>query len=86
MDHATFKDWLDRYVDAWRLNDPVAIGDLFSTDVRYAYDPFEEAVVGRTALVAAWLADPDDAGSWPPTTRSSRSMATRSSPTAGRAT
>ena len=46
MDHAGFKAWLDRYVDAWRLNDPLAIGDLFSADVRYAYDPFEEAVVG----------------------------------------
>jgi len=64
MDHATFKDWLDRYVDAWRLNDPLAIGDLFSADVRYAYDPFEEAVVGRAALVASWLTDPDEDGSW----------------------
>ena len=64
MDHATFKDWLDRYVDAWRLNDPLAIGDLFSASVRYAYDPFEEAVVGRAALVASWLTDPDADGSW----------------------
>ena len=47
MDHAAFKAWLDRYVDAWRLLDPVAIGDLFSPDVRYAFDPFSEAVVGR---------------------------------------
>ena len=46
MDHAAFQSWLDRYIDAWRLLDPVAIGDLFSPDVRYAYDPFEEAVVG----------------------------------------
>ena len=29
MDHAAFKSWLDRYIDAWRLLDPVAIGDLF---------------------------------------------------------
>jgi hypothetical protein len=64
MDHATFKDWLDRYVDAWRLNDPLAIGDLFSPDVRYAFDPFSEAVVGRPAVVAAWLTDPDQPGSW----------------------
>jgi hypothetical protein len=64
MDHASFKDWLDRYVDAWRLNDPLAIGDLFSPDVRYAYDPFEEAVVGRAALVTSWLTDPDADGSW----------------------
>jgi hypothetical protein len=64
MDHASFKAWLERYVDAWRLNDPVAIGDLFSADARYAYDPFGEAVVGRPAIVAAWLTDPDADGSW----------------------
>jgi len=64
MDHTTFKAWLDRYVDAWRLNDPTAIADLFSPDVRYAYDPFGEAVVGRAALVDSWLADPDADGSW----------------------
>ncbi len=56
--------WLHRYIDAWRLNDPVAIGDLFSADVRYAFDPFEEAVVGRPAVVAAWVANPDEPGSW----------------------
>ena len=64
MDHAAFQSWLDRYIDAWRLLDPVAIGDLFSSDVRYAFDPFDEAVVGRTAVVDSWLADPDEPGSW----------------------
>jgi SnoaL-like domain len=64
MDHAAFQSWLARYVDAWRLNDPIAIGDLFSADVRYAYDPFEEAVVGRAAIVASWMTDPDVPGSW----------------------
>ena len=64
MDRAGFQDWLERYVDAWRLNDAVAIGDLFSPDVRYAFDPFSEAVVGRPAVVAAWLSDPDEPGSW----------------------
>lgn len=64
MDRAGFASWLDRYVDAWRLNDAVAIGDLFSADVRYAFDPFDEAVAGRPAVVAAWLDDPDDPASW----------------------
>jgi hypothetical protein len=64
MNSAAFGAWLVRYVDAWRLNDPTAIGDLFSLDVRYAFDPFSEAVVGRAAVVAAWLADPDEPGSW----------------------
>ena len=64
MDRAGFTAWLHRYVDAWRLNDPIAIGDLFSPDVRYAFGPFDEAVVGRLAVVAAWLDDPDDPESW----------------------
>ena len=64
MDRAGFREWLQRYVDAWRLNDPVAIGDLFSADVRYAYDPFDEALVGRPAVVASWLENRDEPGSW----------------------
>jgi hypothetical protein len=64
MDRAGFHGWLQRYIDAWRLNDPIAIGDLFSPDVRYAYDPFDEAIVGRAALVADWLREPDEPGSW----------------------
>jgi hypothetical protein len=64
MDRVAFGAWLVRYVDAWRLNDPTAIGDLFSLDVRYAFDPFSEAVVGRPAVVEAWLADADEPGSW----------------------
>ena len=64
MDRAAFGAWLVRYVDAWRLNDPTAIGDLFSLDVRYPFDPFSEAVVGRPAVVAAWLTDPNEPGSW----------------------
>jgi hypothetical protein len=64
VDRAGFRAWLQRYVDAWRLNDPVAVGDLFSPDVRYAFDPFGEAVAGRNAVVEAWLDDPDAPGSW----------------------
>ena len=49
---------------SWPDGDPAAIGDLFSADARYAYDPFGEAVVGRAAIVASWLADRDEPGSW----------------------
>ena len=56
--------WLDGYVDAWRSNDPAAIGDLFNDDVRYAYQPYREPVRGRDALVEDWLEAPDDPDSW----------------------
>ena len=52
MDHTAFRAWLDRYVDAWRLLDPVAIGDLFSADVRYAFDPFEVLAIDGEIYVA----------------------------------
>jgi hypothetical protein len=64
MDRAGFRAWLQRYIDAWRLNVAVAIGDLFSPDVRYAFDPFSEAIAGRNAVIEAWLDDPDAPGSW----------------------
>ena len=64
MDRAAFATCLDRYVDAWRLGDPVAIGDLFSLDVRYATSPFDEAIVGRNAVIQYWRDDPDPPGSW----------------------
>jgi SnoaL-like protein len=64
LDRAGFKRWLDRYIDAWRLVDATAIGDLFSPDARYSYDPFGEALVGRDAIVADWLREPDDPNSW----------------------
>jgi SnoaL-like domain len=65
--HVTRDDvqrWLDAYVDAWRTYDRAAIGDLFGEDARYAYQPYREPVIGREAIVADWLEDPDAAGSW----------------------
>ena len=56
--------WLDAYIDAWRTNDPAAIGALFSDDVTYAYQPYREPVRGRDALVEDWLESPDDPDSW----------------------
>jgi ketosteroid isomerase-like protein len=67
VDTAGFQEWLDRYVDAWSTYDESAIGDLFSDDAEYRFHPWDDAgdrVVGRDAIVAQWLGDRDEAGSW----------------------
>jgi ketosteroid isomerase-like protein len=56
--------WLDSYVDAWRTYDRAAIERLFSEDATYAYHPYDEPLRGREAIVASWLEEPDEAGSW----------------------
>lgn len=64
IDHASVAQWLDSYVRAWKSYDPAAIGALFSADARYYYGPFEEPIVGRAAIVASWLEDPDQPGQY----------------------
>ena len=56
--------WLDAYVAAWRSYDPAAIAELFSADASYAYYPHSEPTRGREAIVAGWLEDRDEPGSW----------------------
>lgn len=59
--------WLDRYIDAWRANEPGRIADLFTENAVYSYRPWlddEYAFRGRDAVVGSWLDDPDDPGSW----------------------
>jgi len=64
MDHASFQAWLDRYIDAWRSSDASAVGNLFSANARYFFGPYGDPVVGRDAIVANWMTDPDAPGSW----------------------
>ena len=64
MDRADFQRWLDRYVEAWRSNDPKAVGDLFSEDAGYRWNPWDEPTVGRERIVQAWTGEPDAPGSW----------------------
>ena len=64
MDEQAVADWLDRYVHAWGSYDREEIGTLFSPDAVYAYDPFGEPVRGREAIVASWLEDRDEPGSY----------------------
>ena len=58
------QEWLDAYVEAWRTYDANAIGELFSADATYAYYPYTEPLRGRDAIVASWLDDRDEPGSW----------------------
>jgi hypothetical protein len=67
VDEAAVAGWLDRYIAAWRSYDPSEIGALFSEDATYRYHPWDvgaDVVVGREAIVASWLDEPDPSGSW----------------------
>ena len=64
MDRPAFQAWLDRYVDAWRSGDRVAIEGLFSDDARYFYGPYDEGLSGAAAVADDWLREPDAPGTW----------------------
>jgi hypothetical protein len=67
MTRAEVQAWLDRYVAAWRANDPQLIADLFAADAIYRWRPYgpeDRSARGRQAIVAAWLDDPDDPDAW----------------------
>jgi hypothetical protein len=64
LDRASVTAWLEAYVHAWKTYDPQAIGDLFSENATYAYDPFSEPIHGRTAIVTSWLKAPDTPGTY----------------------
>jgi ketosteroid isomerase-like protein len=59
-----FARWLEAYVDAWRTYDPGAIGALFSDDAVYRYHPWDEPLTGRDAIVADWIDNQDEPGTW----------------------
>ena len=56
--------WLDDYVAAWRSYDADEIRALFSPDASYAYHPWDEPLQGADAVVASWLENRDEPGSW----------------------
>lgn len=60
MDHDSAQAWLDHYIGAWKSYDAEAIGALFAEDVSYRYYPAGEPVVGREAVVSAWLGEGGD--------------------------
>jgi len=63
VDRARAQTWLDSYVAAWISYDADAIAALFTENISYRYEPYDEPVVGREAVVKSWLgeAKPDGA-------------------------
>ena len=64
MDTEAVAGWVEGYSQAWGTYDHEQIGALFSEDAVYFTDPFSEPVRGREAIVADWLADRDEAGTY----------------------
>lgn len=64
MDLQGVQSWTDRYVHAWRTNDPAAIGDLFTDDALYYTLPWREPWRGRDEILRGWSGDPDAPGTW----------------------
>ena len=64
VDRAAVVDWLEAYMRAWEAYAPDAIGDLFTADATYSFHPYDEPVVGRQAIVAAWLKGADAPGTY----------------------
>ena len=63
MDRATAQRWLDDYVSAWKSYDRDDIGALFADEVAYRFHPYDEPLVGREAVVDAWLGESTAVGS-----------------------
>jgi hypothetical protein len=64
MDDERVQAWLDAYIQAWRTYDDAEIRDLFAADATYAYHPYDEPERGQDAIVASWLHDHDEPGTW----------------------
>lgn len=57
-------EWVSGYVRAWESNDPRDIGALFTDDAQYRTAPDAPPRRGREAIIAGWLEDRDDPGTW----------------------
>jgi ketosteroid isomerase-like protein len=67
IDAETVQRWLDAYTRAWISYDPDEIGALFDADAEYRYHPWDEGddvVRGRAQIVANWLENRDQAGTY----------------------
>ena len=58
MDRSTAQAGLDAYVEAWKSYDRAAVEALFAEDATYRYHPYDpdnETLRGRKAIVSSWL-------------------------------
>jgi ketosteroid isomerase-like protein len=65
MDRTAAQAWLDAYVEAWKTYDREQVEALFAEDATYRYhpyDPEDEVLRGREAVVNGWL-EPDGSAS-----------------------
>ena len=60
MERANVDRWLNNYITAWKTYDPERIRALFSEGVEYRYHPADDPVIGREAVVEAWLGESDN--------------------------
>ena len=61
MDRSAAQAWLDAYVEAWKTYDADQVAALFAEDATYRYHPYDpdnETVRGREAIVRDWI-EPD---------------------------
>ncbi|MBE2271580.1 MAG: nuclear transport factor 2 family protein [Anaerolinea sp.] len=61
---ASVQTWLDNYIQAWRTYDRAQIEALYTEDALCYYNPFDEPLRGRDAILESWLDNPDDPKSW----------------------
>jgi hypothetical protein len=50
----TVTSWVDRYLTAWKTNDPDDIAGLFTEDGEYHEGPYETDWIGREQIVTGW--------------------------------
>lgn len=56
--------WIERYLVAWRTNDPGDIRALFTDDAEYRTAGWRDPHTGHDEIVRMWLGRPDEAGTW----------------------
>jgi SnoaL-like domain len=54
VDRDGVEAWVEGYVRAWRTPGTEVLAELFTPDVSYLYDPYEEPVRGLDALGPWW--------------------------------